>query len=186
MLAIARQIGDSESAHNGRAELQSVISVVRGGMGVEIRPIQVDDEERMVKFHQGLSERTVYMRYFESLSLAARTAHPRLSRICFADPEHETVLVAVSGDGIVGVGRLSRLENSSRAELAALVLDKFQGRGIGTALVRQLLQAARQQNLTEIGAEMLRDNIAMQRVLKKADFSLRLGDPRTVRAIRKL
>lgn len=167
------------------AALQSVISVKRGGMAIHLRSIQPEDEERMVRFHQGLSERTVYMRYFESLSLAARTAHPRLSRICFVDPERETVLVALSDNEIVGVGRLSRLENSSKAELALLVLDKFQGRGIGTQLVRELLQVARNQNINQIEAEMFRDNIAMQRVLKKSDFQLRLVDPRTVRAIRK-
>jgi acetyltransferase len=125
------------------------------------------------------------MRYFESLSLAARTAHPRLSRICFVDPELETVLVALSNEEIVGVGRLSRFENSTHAELALLVLDKFQGRGIGTQLVRELLQVAKNQNISQIEAEMFRDNIAMQRVLKQSDFHLRLVDPRTVRAIRK-
>jgi acetyltransferase len=65
------------------------------------------------------------------------------------------------------------------------VLDKFQGRGIGTQLVRELLQVAKNQNISQIEAEMFRDNIAMQRVLKQSDFHLRLVDPRTVRAIRK-
>jgi acetyltransferase len=48
----------------------------------------------MVKFHGTLSDRTVYLRYFSSLSLAMRTAHEQLGRICFSDYEREMVLVA--------------------------------------------------------------------------------------------
>ena len=162
---------------------------MKDGAQVEIRPICADDEQRMIKFHQGLSERTVYMRYFESMSLSARTAHARLARICFADPERETVLVALVADPksgeqrIVGVGRLSKLTAPNAAEVAPLVLDEFQGRGIGTELLRQLIQLARDQRITQIRAEMLRDNISMQRVLKKFGFRLHLLDPRSVRAV---
>jgi len=191
-LATTNRIVDFEASHSTCAGLASVISLVRGGCRIEIRPIQPADEDRMVRFHRGLSERSVYMRYFESLSLPVRTAHPRLSRICFVDPARETVLVALSRDAksgeqeIVGVGRLNKVENTNKAELAVLVLDKSQGCGVGTALVLQLIQVARAQNILHIEAEMLRDNTAMQRVLKKCDFHLRLVDPRTVRAARNL
>ena len=71
---------------------------LKDGTEVEIRPIRPDDEQLMVRFHGVLSDRTVYLRYFCSLSLAARTAHERLVRICFANPECETVLVATHVD----------------------------------------------------------------------------------------
>ena len=156
---------------------------------IEIRPIQPDDEQRMIKFHKGLSERLVYMRYFQSLSLAARTAHTRLARICSLDPERETVLVALlhnrqSGEqDSVAVGRLSRLGDTNKAELALLVSDEFQRRGIGTELLLKLIEAARDQKVIHIEAELLRDNTAMQRVLKKQGFRLRLTDPRSLRAV---
>src|SRR6059036_1547447 len=67
---------------------------LKGGIEVTIRPIRAEDEPLMVKFHETLSDRTVYLRYFSSLSLAARTAHERLVRICFSDYEREMVLVA--------------------------------------------------------------------------------------------
>lgn len=153
----------------------------------QIRPIRPDDEQRMVQFHKGLSERSVYMRYFESLSLSARTAHTRLTRICFADPERETVLVTVaniSGEPrIVAVGRLSKLSDPTKAEVALLVLDDFQTRGLGTGLLRRLIEAAREQRITRLEAEMLRDNTAMQKVLKKSGFRLSLVDPGCVRAV---
>jgi acetyltransferase len=160
---------------------------------VVIRPISPEDEPLMVKFHSGLSDRTVYLRYFCSLSLAARTAHERLVRICFADPERETVLVAshtdkMSGEQrIVAVGRINKLLPKNEAELAILVSDDYQGRGLGSELLRRLIQVVRHQKLDRIVAEMLRDNITMQALLKKAGFRLRLfDDPRSVRAVLEL
>lgn len=161
----------------------------KDGTELKIRAIRPEDEPLMIKFHQQLSERSVYMRYFESLSLAARTAHSRLTQICFDDPEHQTVLVALHGNQqtgeqkIVAVGRLSKLSDPKKGEIALLVLDEFQGRGLGTELLRRLLQAARDQHISRIIGEVLRDNTAIQRVLKKIHFSLRLIDPRSVRAV---
>ena len=168
---------------------KSLFWTTKDGAHVELRPIQSNDEQRMIEFHRNVSERSVYMRYFESLSLARRTAHPRLSRICLIDPERETVLVALEREEksierkIVAVGRLSKLPDPRKAEVALLVVDQWQGRGLGTELLHQLIQAARSQKLTQIEAEMLRDNIAMQRVLKKFGFHLQLIDARSVRAV---
>ena len=166
---------------------------MREGTQIVIRPICPEDEPLMVKFHAGLSDRTVYLRYFCSLSLAARTAHERLVRICFADPERETVLVATHTDkspgeqNIVAVGRLNKLLPKSEAEVAILVSDEYQGRGLGGELLRRLVQAARDQKLDRIFAEMLRDNTTMQVLLKKTGFRLRLfADPRSVSAVLEL
>lgn len=188
-VAVATQCGNVESVYALDHAPNSNRWAMKNGSKFEIRPIHLDDEERMIQFHRGLSERSIYMRYFESLSLAVRTAHSRLARICFADPQRESVLVAVyldprSGEQkIVAVGRLSKLADPRHAEVALLVLDDFQGCGLGTELMRHLIQAARNQNITRIQAEMLRDNTAIQRVLKKFGFRLRLIDPRSVRAV---
>jgi len=66
---------------------------MKDGTDVSLRPIRPDDEPRMAQFHQTLSERTVYMRYFSSLSLRSRVAHERLLRICHVDGEREVALV---------------------------------------------------------------------------------------------
>jgi acetyltransferase len=83
--------------------------ILKGGEEVQIRPIRPEDEPLMVKFHQKLSERTVYMRYFQPLKLSQRTAHERLTRICFVDYDREMALVTVrrGDDGepeIIAVG----------------------------------------------------------------------------------
>jgi hypothetical protein len=63
---------------------------MKDGTQVTIRQIHPEDEPLMVKFHGTLSDRTVYLRYFCSMSLAHRTTHERLVRICFGD-EREMV-----------------------------------------------------------------------------------------------
>jgi len=147
----------------------------------------------MVKFHGVLSDRTVYLRYFCSISLASRTAHQRLVRICFADPERQIVLLAshtnpsTGEQSILAVGRLNKLPPKDEVEAAVLVSDEYQGRGLGSELLRRLIQVAREQKLDRVVAEMLRDNIVMQSVLKKLGFRLRLlDDPRYVRAVLEL
>ena len=174
--------------HPGSSAAKTAFFTSRRGLQVEIRAICGDDEQRMITFHRGLSERSVYMRYFECLSIAARTAHARLARICFADPAQETVLVALYADSngeqqIVAVGRLSRLRDPGCAEVALVVQDKFQGHGLGTELLRRLIDSAREQKIGRIQAEMLRDNMAIQKVLRKCGFRLRLTDPQSFRAV---
>ena len=85
------------------------------------------------------------------------------------------------------MGRLNKLLPKSEAEVAILVSDEYQGRGLGGELLRRLVQAARDQKLDRIFAEMLRDNTTMQVLLKKTGFRLRLfADPRSVSAVLEL
>src|SRR5215472_2373742 len=103
---------------------------------ITIRPICPEDEPRMVQFHETLSDRTVYMRYFSSMKFIARVSHERLFRICHSDYEHEMVLVAEHTDSqtgerrILAVGRLNRLQANGEAEVAVLVSDEYQHKGI--------------------------------------------------------
>jgi len=194
-VAIALQIAANQrnSALLSESRLSNATPwVMKDGSEVLIRAISPEDETMMVKFHQTLSDRTVYLRYFCSLSLATRSSHERLARICFADPALETVLLAIqrnpriSQQTILAVGRLNRVPDGKFAELAVLVSDEYQGRGLGKQLVRQLIQAARDQHIPHITAEMLRDNIPIQSVLRRQGFRLRLDDPRIVRAVLEL
>jgi acetyltransferase len=69
---------------------------MKDGSAVTIRPIRPEDEPLLVRFHETLSDRSVYLRYFCSLSLSRRVAHERLLRICFGDYDREIALVAES------------------------------------------------------------------------------------------
>ena len=66
----------------------------KDGKPVTIRPIRPEDEPAMIEFHEKLSERSVYLRYFQPLKLTQRTAHERLTRTCFIDYDREMALVA--------------------------------------------------------------------------------------------
>jgi acetyltransferase len=149
------------------------------GTSFTIRPIRPEDEPLMVRFHQDLSEETVYSRYFEHLKLSQRTAHERLTRICFIDYDREMALVAERRDPktgeveIAGVGRLSKARGLSEAEFAILIADRWQRRGLGTELLRRLVEVGRAEGVGRIWAEMLAGNGGMRRASERAGFSLR-------------
>jgi len=150
------------------------------GAGVRVRPIRPEDEPLMVKFHESLSEQSVYMRYFHMMKLDQRTAHERLTRICFIDYDREMALVAERTDPetgereIMGVSRLSRHGAVPReAEFSVLVSDRFQRRGLGTLLVGRILEVGRAEGLRRITAEILLDNRPMQRISERLGFHLR-------------
>ena len=150
------------------------------GAQVRVRPIRPEDEPLMVQFHASLSEQSVYMRYFHMMKLDQRTAHERLTRICFIDYDREMALVAERTDPktgeceIMGVSRLSRHGAvAGEAEFSVLVSDRFQRRGLGTLLVGRLLEVGRAEGLRRITAEILLDNHPMQRITERLGFRLR-------------
>jgi acetyltransferase len=150
------------------------------GTPVTIRPIRPEDEPLMVKFHETLSEQSVYMRYFHMMKLDQRTAHERLTRICFIDYDREMALVAEHTDPesgereIMGVSRLSRHGAApDEAEVSVLVSDRFQRRGIGTLLLNRILEVGRAEDLRRITAEILFDNHTMQHISRELGFHLR-------------
>ncbi len=149
----------------------------RSGANVLVRPIRPEDEPLIVAFHDRLSERTVVQRYFTSLDLNARTAHERLTRICFIDYDRELALVAETTDGsaravIGGVSRMIRGDDSHSATLAVVVADDFQGQGLGEALVRRTLEAARSEGIRNIEIHFLPENTRMRNLSQKLGFSL--------------
>jgi acetyltransferase len=154
---------------------------MRDGELITIRPIRPEDEPLMTRFHEQLSERSVYLRYFHVVTLNQRIAHERLTRICFIDYDREMALVAERRDPltrerqILGVGRLTKLYGRREAEFAAIVTDAFQGRGLGFELVRRLIDIGRAEELERITADILPENRAMQTICR------RLGFPTSVR-----
>lgn len=150
----------------------------RTGMDLLLRPIRPEDEPLMVKMHQTLSERTVYLRYLQTLKLDQRIAHERLQRICFIDYDREMALVAehrTANDEaeVLGVGRLRKARENNGAEFAVLVTDSAHGMGLGTELLTRLIRIARDENLEYVAAEILAENFAMQRICEKLGFKLK-------------
>jgi acetyltransferase len=131
----------------------------------------------LIRLHQVLSERTVYLRYFQPLKLSQRTAHERLTRICFIDYDREMVFAVERKVGaqteIIAIGRLSKLrERDNEGELAVLVDDRYQGQGLGTELYRRLIAAARDEKLRRVVSTILAENREMRAICKKLGFRM--------------
>jgi acetyltransferase len=145
---------------------------------ITIRPIRPEDEPLMVQFHEELSPASVFSRYFHTVKLSQRVAHERLARMCFIDYSREMALVADRKDPatgqhqIIGVGRLINCHGTHDAEFALVVSDTYQGRGLGTELLRRLVQFARDEGLDRIVGDILSESRHMQRVCEKLGFDM--------------
>lgn len=152
------------------------------GLPILLRPIRPEDEPAMVDFHRQLSERSVYLRYFSLIKLSQRTAHERLTRMCFIDYDRDMALIAeteaeVTGQReILGVCRITRMRNPLEVEFALLIRDDYQRRGIGHQLLANILDIARQEGIHTVRADILRENEGMQRVCRKLGFILTLEE----------
>jgi acetyl coenzyme A synthetase (ADP forming)-like protein len=145
---------------------ESDVVLVDGGT-VHVRPIRPDDGSALIAFHEGLSADTVYSRFF--------SAKPRLSAVeveHFTHVDHDTrvAFVAELGGRIIGVARYDRTAREREAEVAFVVADEHQGRGIGTVLLEHLASAAREQGITRFVAETLPHNRQMLEVFQAAGF----------------
>jgi acetyltransferase len=164
---------------------------LRDGSPIVIRPIRPEDEPMMVAFHRTLSEQSVRMRYLQGIKLDQRTAHERLVRVCFVDYDRELALVAErQTDGgereIVALGRLSRerARGATDAEFSLLVADAWQGKGVGGQILARLIELAHREGITRIHAEILNENLRMQRLCATLGFTVGDGDGGVVHADR--
>ena len=152
----------------------------KDGSPVTLRPIRAEDEPALVKFHETLSDRTVYMRYLKPMLLGERVAHERLARISHSDYNRGITLIAEqfiepepAAAAILGVARLSKIHGSNEARFTVLVNDQYQGKGIGTELIRRIIDVGRSEKLDRIEALISPDNQAMQNLCQKLGFQLR-------------
>jgi acetyltransferase len=151
---------------------------LKNGETVDIRPIRPEDEPALVRFHQTLSERTVYSRYLQMLNLNQRTAHERLTKICFIDYSRQLALVAERANPqtgereVIGVGRLQGI-GGEEAEYAIVISDGFQKQGIGTEFLRRLIEIGKIEGVKVIVADILSDNTAMQKIAEKLGFKMK-------------
>jgi acetyltransferase len=143
-----------------------------------MRPIRPEDEPLVVEFHRSLSAETVFQRYRQHLGFDERTAHERLIRICFLDYDRELALVAecphaeTGEPQIIGICRLSRVFGTDDAQVAVLVTDARQGNGVGTELLRRLVDVARAEGVATVRADMRADNVGMRRAAEKVGFTI--------------
>lgn len=144
--------------------------VLSDGGTVHLRPIAPADAEQLVAFHSRLSDRTRYFRYFGPYPRMPQRDIERFSRV---DHVNRVALVALLGDDIVAVGRFDRLGEQDSAEVAFVVQDGHQGRGLGSILLEHLAAAARECGLGRFVAEVLAENSQMVRVFRDAGYHVK-------------
>jgi acetyltransferase len=150
---------------------------LKNGEEVEVRPIRPEDEPLLVQFHERLSERSVYLRYFHPYKLSQRIAHERLRRICFIDYDREMALIVVRHPGgpspeVLAVARLSKRPGTDEGELAVLISDEVQHQGLGTGLWRRLIDIATDEGLQRVFCHVLMENAEMRAICKRLGFKL--------------
>jgi acetyltransferase len=155
---------------------------MKNGEEILFRPIRPDDEPLMLNFHKTFSELSDYLRYFHPENLSARVAHEPLVRKCFVDYSEEMTLVAdrtvpeTAQHEILAVGRLSKMPARKQAKVAVVVSDLYQRQGLGTELLRRLIQVARDEKLREIVANILPENLALRALANRFGFKVRAND----------
>ncbi len=146
------------------------------GREFEIRPIRPEDERLVAKFHESLSDQTVYSRFSQVLPLSQRTLHERLARICFNDYDRQIALVAIDEEAaeptIAGITRLIKRRSGGAAEFSILISDAYQRVGLGTHLIERLLDIGRAERLKRIVGHISVDNRAMVSLCRRLGFSI--------------
>lgn len=150
---------------------------MKDGTAVTIRPIRPEDEPKFVRFHQTLSEQSIKQRFFHVMKLSSRVTHERLTRICCVDYDREIAIVAEKceangGSRILGVVRLSKSPHADDAEFAVLIADDAQGNGLGTELVRRILQIAKREGVRRLWCEVLQGNTRMDEICQSLELSV--------------
>jgi acyl-CoA synthetase (NDP forming)/RimJ/RimL family protein N-acetyltransferase len=143
--------------------------VLSDGGTVHLRPVVPSDADALTAFHGRMSTRTRYLRYFGAYpQIPARD----LSRFSTVDHRDRVAFVALLGDDIVAVARYERLDHGPSAEVAFVVEDRHQSRGLGPILLEHLAAAARERGIERFVAEVLAENRAMLGVFRAAGYQL--------------
>lgn len=138
---------------------------LRDGTRVGLHPMHADDAASLLRFHGSLSTETTHLRFF--------TVHPELSstelhRFTHVDHRDREAIVATVCGEIVGVARFDRLDDPDDAEVAFVVADSWQGRGLGTVMFERLAERARDAGISRFVAETLPHNRRMLAVFHHA------------------
>ncbi len=141
--------------------------VLRDGGTAHLRPIRAEDAEALVAMHSRLSDDTIYKRFF---SPRPQLSQRDIQRFTTVDHVDRVALICTIGGAMVAVGRYDRGDDPDTAEVAFVVEDRHQGRGIGSVLLEHLAAAGRERGVRRFVADVLPGNRAMVRVFLDAGY----------------
>lgn len=142
--------------------------VLADGATAHLRPITPNDAARLVDFYGRVSQRSKFHRFFVPYPVLS---HRDVERFTSVDHDRRVGLIVLSGDDLIAVGRYDRTGEDT-AEVAFLVEDAHQRRGVGSVLLEHLAQAARERGIARFVADVLPANQSMIRVFREAGYTV--------------
>ncbi len=136
------------------------------GRVARLRPIKPNDATRLVEFYDRVSPESKYLRFFAPYPRLSQRDVQRFTEVDYVD---RVAFILTLGELMIGVGRYDRIEND-QAEVAFLIEDAHQGRGIAQLLLEHLAEAARERGITKFVAEILPENRRMAQVFADAGY----------------
>lgn len=159
-------VGDERTGTYPR-EWEADVVVADGGT-VHVRPVVPEDVEGLREMYERTSASSRYMRFFSPRPVLSDRELHRFTHVDYVD---RVALVVLLGDDLIAVARYDRESGSDRtAEVAFLVEDAQQGRGLGTVLLEHLAAAGRERGITTFVADVLTENHRMVRVFQDAGY----------------
>jgi len=154
------------------AELETTIAL-SDGSEVSLRPIRPDDEPLIKDMFYSFSEKTKYLRYHNTLKTMP---HNKLQVFCNVDYDTEMALVGITGspghEEIIGVGRYLTDAAKMSAEMAFVVRDDYQRKGLGSYLFRRLVEIAQSEGIRRFHAEVLAENSGMLKIFHRSGLKV--------------
>ncbi|MFP5282659.1 MAG: GNAT family N-acetyltransferase, partial [Actinomycetes bacterium] len=141
------------------------------GSMARLRPIRPDDAQRLVDFYDRVSPESKFLRFFAPYPRLSEKDVARFTQVDYVD---RVALIVSLADQIIAVGRYDRAEDEE-AEVAFLVEDAHQGRGIAQLLLEHLAEAARERGIKKFVAEVLPQNRRMASVFADAGYRVSKG-----------
>ncbi len=145
--------------------------LLRDGHTAHLRPMRVEDRELLTEFYSRVSDQSKYLRFFAPMP---RLSERDLDRFSDVDHRDRVAIVLTVADRMIAVGRYDVVEKGE-AEVAFLVEDKHQGRGIAQLLLEHLAQAGRERGVDRFVADVLPENVKMIQVFRDAGYKVTGG-----------
>jgi RimJ/RimL family protein N-acetyltransferase len=143
------------------ALLESDVTL-KDGTAIHLRMIRPEDDHRLVEFSRNLSPQSVYQRFFNALPELTPGMARHLSNL---DSTNRLAVIAEAGPELIGVGRYEATSDAEVVELALVILDDWQNRGLGRILLRALFEAGKANGIRHFRADVMAENRRMLRLL---------------------
>jgi GNAT superfamily N-acetyltransferase len=142
--------------------------VLDDGRHLRLRPLEPSDERAYRRFVASLSTRSQYYRFFSPRQCLTEG---EIRHFLHVDHDRREAIAVLDGDEIVGIGRYDQVATRpSDAEVAFVVRDEYQGRGIAPRLLDELASVARPRGIRHFTATVLADNRRMLKVFARSDW----------------